>query len=158
MAEYDLTIPDGSITLAKLSAALQTEIGKIDGIEEAVDTLLKGIIERSIVDLVLPEGLGLTVIGSNCFNGCNQMKLAVIPEGVTKLNGASFNACSALKKIYLPSTLTQIGNTVFGGCSALTDVYFAGTQAQWSAVTIGATGNTYLTGATMHYESPYTPT
>ena len=48
--------------------------------------------------------------------------------------------------------MTTIGNDAFFICYKLTDVYYSGNKMQWKAINIGY-GNTWLTDATIHYNS-----
>lgn len=103
--------------------------------------------------VLLPDGL--TSLGFSVFYHCTSLTSAVIPDGITTISNSTFNGCTALKSVVIPVSVTAIGIQAFKDCTSLTDVYYSGTEAQWAAVTIDSTysGNTYLTSATIHYES-----
>ena len=91
------------------------------------------------------------------FSGCTNLTEVrlYVPTGYTDFTIISyycFANCASLTKVYLPSTITDIKDNAFVGCTALTDIYFEGTESQWQAITKGATGNSALTNATIHYE------
>lgn len=133
-----------------------TDASKLDSFADAInnlpsgeggggnnDALAKGMIEKNITNIVVPDGV--TTIGTYAFaysskltsitlpntlkgiNGyafqnCTSLESIVIPEGVRQLNLSTFQACSKLKSISLPSTLTNLQSSVFQGCSSLTTI------------------------------------
>jgi len=98
----------------------------------------------------IPTDGSVTTIGSYAFYGCTGLTSITIPAKVTVLEANAFRYCSGLQSITFADTLTSIGKNAFGSCSALANVYYGGTAEEWSEnVTIG-TGNTALTGATLH--------
>ena len=52
---------------------------------------------REFVDLVLPSSV--KELGSGAFEGCNQIKTAVIPDGLVKVGTSPFFGCKQLKKV-----------------------------------------------------------
>ncbi|MBQ4569142.1 MAG: leucine-rich repeat protein [Ruminococcus sp.] len=102
-----------------------------------------GIIE----EIIIPDGV--TSIGKEAFMCCVALKNVTIANSVTSIGESAFVACWSLECITLPKGLTNIDGYAFSGCKALKDVYYGGTEAQWIAVDI-ASGNEYLTGATIH--------
>ncbi len=60
--------------------------------------------------------------------------------------------CLGIENVTIPKTITNIGQSAFWGCEKLKDVYYEGTENEWNAITI-ASGNDYLTNATIHYNS-----
>ena len=75
-----------------------------------------------------------------------------IGEGITEIGQNAFYYCSHLVTVTLPFSLQNIKYSAFDGCYALTDVYYSGTESYWNNITISS-GNTELSGATMHYSS-----
>lgn len=102
-----------------------------------------------LTDVVIPKSV--KTINAGAFTGCSGLTNLVVPEGVTKIETAAFQNCSNLTTISLPATLISIGVTAFDG-TALSDIYYGGTSDMWSAIAISS-GNEYLTGATIHYNS-----
>lgn len=71
---------------------------RVTGIGKCVDT-----------EIYIPatyNGLPVTEIGTNAFNGNTNITKVVVADGITKIYGNAFRNCSALTKIVLPQTLT----------------------------------------------------
>ena len=66
---------------------------------------------------------GIKVIGSACFQGCDQMASLVIPEGVTYLGSSSFQDCCSLHTVKFPETLEEIIGYTFRRCSSLKEIH-----------------------------------
>ncbi|GAB1360363.1 hypothetical protein MASR1M31_21680 [Porphyromonadaceae bacterium] len=47
-------------------------------------------------DVVIPDELGITSIGSTAFSGCTSMNSVVIPKEVTSIIISAFDGCSSL--------------------------------------------------------------
>lgn len=101
-------------------------------------------------ELTIPEGV--TSIKTYAFYYCSGLKELTIPEGVTSIGTYAFYYCSKLTHIVLPKTLISVGTYAFY-CSKLKQVCYAGTEAQCSAISIGSSGNTYLTSAAWFYDA-----
>ena len=93
----------------------------------------------------------VTTIGYESFYCCYALTDIVLPENLTNIGEEAFAECYSLKNVTIPRGLLTIGNDAFNGCDALTDVYYGGTETEWSGITIVASGNEALTGATIHY-------
>ena len=79
---------------------------------------------------------------------------AYTPDGdlVVSIEANAF-AGSDITGVTIPVGITEIGRRAFHNCTSLTDVYYGGTEAQWEQVSIHATGNSALTGATLHCQA-----
>lgn len=73
-----------------------------------------------ILTCTLPESV--SVIGSNAFNGCSNMKSFVIPDAVTAINASAFKGCSSLNGLVIPQNVEMIGASAFENCSSLESV------------------------------------
>ena len=106
----------------KAAGTLQTGIEYMitDSDDTPYDDSLKGIIDGSITELVIPEGT--TVIRNYAFYGCSRLKSATIPDSVTSIGNSAFLGCSSLTNVTIPYSVTSIGNSAFSGCSSLTNV------------------------------------
>jgi len=69
--------------------------------------------------LVIPESLGVTVIGPASFKDHATLQSVSLPNGVVTIAENAFAGCAALKSIVLPASLQTIGAKAFDGCSAL---------------------------------------
>lgn len=54
-----------------------------------------------------------TVIGSMCFQQCNNLTTVEIPQGYTTLTNGLFYECVGMEEIEIPSSVTEIQNGVF---------------------------------------------
>ena len=65
----------------------------------------------------------VTRIGNNAFQGCNELTLIGIPEGVTSIGTYAFSGCSNLENVDFPNSLVSIEKYAFNMCSAFTSVH-----------------------------------
>jgi len=76
-------------------------------------------------ELKIPAKIGghpVTVIGDNCFAGCENITTVFLPDTITAIGSCAFSNCSALRGIYIPPSVDSIGDKAFLGCSALESV------------------------------------
>jgi len=76
-------------------------------------------------ELVIPaeiEGLPVTLIGYQAFEGCSSLTSMTIPESVTSIGYAAFAGCRGLTSITFPDSVTSIGDSAFNKCSSLTSI------------------------------------
>jgi hypothetical protein len=95
-------------------------------------------------------GDGVVSIGDSAFYYCIGLTGVTISGGVTSIGDSAFRHCSKLTSVVIGSGVTDIGDYAFYACNKLTTVYYCGTEAEWNAVTIGAS-NAPLLNATMVY-------
>ena len=91
-----------------------------------------------------------TTLGDCVFSNCSNLVSVKLPEGIDKVGGYMFNDCSSLISVTIPGSVTFIDGGAFQGCSKLWHVLYTGTQAQWEALTVGAT-NSCFSQATGHF-------
>jgi|GEM_PF-3557854 len=65
---------------------------------------------------------GVTNIGNNAFNGCENLSSVTIGTNVQTIGSSSFNQCRALTSISIPNTVTSIGSSAFANCGSLRTV------------------------------------
>lgn len=58
----------------------------------------------------------MSLVPENAFEGCANLKKAVLKDGVTGIGSYAFKDCQNLKTVEIPSSVTKIGAKVFGGC------------------------------------------
>ena len=108
----------------------------------------------SVTKVIIEEGV--TSISSYAFQGCNNLKTAIIPsslktigyqafcfcynlenilipEGVTRIDEGAFANCFELTEIYLPSTLTYLNNRAFSCNRKLTDINISAENSKYSS-------------------------
>ena len=64
----------------------------------------------------------VTEVDAGVFKGCEQLKKAVLNEGLKKIGNYSFISCISLEYINLPSSLIEIGNNAFNYCRSLREL------------------------------------
>lgn len=99
---------------------------------------------------IIPDSV--IVIGERAFSYCTNLTNITISNNVTSVESQSFEKCYSLTNISISNSIISIGWYAFSNCTSLTDVYYTGTQTQWDNLSIDS-GNTYLTNATIHYNS-----
>ena len=81
-------------------------------IETASNKLILGTSTSTIPDSV-------SVIGSEAFCNCSELKEITIPASVKTIEDSAFYDCTGLEKVNFSEGLTQIGDDAFWGCSSL---------------------------------------
>ena len=97
---------------------------KLNNIENGVESyasILAAYIDRSIENMVVPNGV--TLIGPLAFNGCSDLTEVSIPSSVTSIGTSAFDSCTGLTEVSISSSVTSIGSSAFSGCTGLTEVY-----------------------------------
>jgi len=102
----------------------------------------------NLKNLTIPDSV--TSIGSYAFRACNAFTEIILPAYLTTISDNMLRECAALKKVTIPASVTSVGNYAFQKCTALKEVVFNGSQENWEKITIGSSGNSYLTNATIH--------
>ncbi len=102
-----------------------------------------------VVLLSIPESI--ETIGNYAFYSCESLATITLADGVKTIGGGAFGNCTAAITVNLGSGIEKIGESAFFGCTGIKDVYYPGSIAQFADIEI-ASGNTELTGATIHTE------
>ena len=105
----------------------------------------------SLTSITIPDSV--TSIGDHAFDGCSKLTSVTIGKSVTSIGDWVFDDCDSLTSIAVPNSVISIGGYAFYGCDSLADVYYGGSEEDWKKISIGS-GNSYLTYATIHYNSP----
>ena len=105
---------------------------------------------QNLTGILIPDSV--TRIEQDAFGGCSNLESISIPDGVESIEDGAFAFCVNLKTISLPGKLKQIKSGAFVYCLQLSDVFFRGTEEQWKAIDIGD-GNTLLTIASIHCDA-----
>lgn len=75
--------------------------------------------------LIIPEtyeGLPVTVIGKNAFQGCKNFVSVTIPNSVRRIEYRAFYECTGLKNLTIPDGVTSIKVEAFSKCTSLVSV------------------------------------
>ena len=130
-----------------MSAIRELALAKATGGGGGSTDMLAKVIDRTVEDLVIPDGV--TEIGINAFYGCTKVKSVTIPDsvetikdtafggvgtynggikyplianGVKSISSSSFSGNSNMNKLVLPSIVT-IGSSGFSGDTSLGYIY-----------------------------------
>lgn len=83
-------------------------------------------------NLVIPStynGLPVTDIASNAFEGCESIVNVVIPYGVTTIGARAFKDCANLLSVEIPLSVVSMGTCQFQGCDKVT-IYCEASDSQ----------------------------
>lgn len=75
--------------------------------------------------VTIPGSIGgkeVVMIGREAFNKCMNLKIVVLPKGVTSIYDMAFFSCENLESITIPFTVTSIGDWAFSRCNSLTRI------------------------------------
>ena len=70
--------------------------------------------------IVLDEGI--QTIGEYAFGGCRGLHEIILPQGVKTVSANAFSGCTDLTSVVIPDSVTSIGESAFSGCTALASV------------------------------------
>ena len=96
-------------------------INKYDTLEGLVikgNTLVK--VNENVKGAVIPNGI--TIIGNGAFSNFSWLESITIPEGVTTVGSYAFSRCSSLRSVEIPNSVTSIGEGAFLWCGSLTSI------------------------------------
>ena len=80
-----------------------------------------------IENIEFEEGIQLTDIGANAFNGCASLSEIKIPETVTTIDVDAFRGCSNIDSLTFPKDSTVIiSESSFENCESLKELHFLG--------------------------------
>ncbi len=75
------------------------------------------------------NGMTITMIDVDCFNGCENLTEVKLPETITVIDDYAFYGCTALEELTIPKNVQKIGMKAFYNCSAVEEFHIpAGTS------------------------------
>lgn len=120
-------------------------VNKVADITSGDDSVLRGLIQRDLTDLIIPYGtvsIGVNslssfpslvnveipntveIIGNSAFHTCSNLKKVDLSKTkIVSLSSSSFRNCENLKEIILPEKLNNLGTYTFYGCKNLKTIY-----------------------------------
>lgn len=75
---------------------------------------------KNLKIVVLPSGL--TEIDYSLFNNCEKLENVILPDTVSCIGGNAFHNCKSLKNIELPFKVKKIESDAFSGCTNLSSI------------------------------------
>lgn len=85
------------------------------------DSVLRGLIQRDLTDLIIPYGTVL--IGDNAFTNYTSLMSVDIPNTVEIIGNSAFHTCSNLKKVDLSKTkIVRLSSSTFRNCWNLKEI------------------------------------
>ena len=125
---------DGKVSKTEANAVTKIDLGDND-YQDAYDVkTLTGICYfpnleiincyrcRRLTSVDLSHNLKITVIQSETFYYCSDLKSIILPNSVTRIGKSAFYGCSSLTNITIPNSVTTIEDAAFLGCSSLTNI------------------------------------
>lgn len=124
---------------------LEQMVSEIQSLGSGDDDVLRSILDGTIEDLTLPDGLtmicdysfanrqrltmkslpeSIISIGGQAFNSCVLLNLTSLPDSITNIGVGGFNNCPALRISKLPELLKIVKMNAFGSCHAITSMRF----------------------------------
>ena len=70
------------------------------------------IYNTNITRVTFPESLKR--IGSQAFNGCEELREVILPENIQEIGNLAFAGCTGLTEVILPKDIKEIGDVAFG--------------------------------------------
>lgn len=161
-------------TLTSIGNSIRNKTGKTDLIDPLymsaeidsigggsgrdAEEMLKGIIELTITDLVIPEGI--EKIGDAVFSSKTQIVTVTIPASVTSIGVSAFASSNNITRFTFASgsQLQTIGNYAFRYCTKLTSITIPAsvTSIGSYALAMGSTSTSQKSTITMLSETPPT--
>lgn len=127
----EVVIPDSVTTIGNDIFGYCTSMKEVV-IPDSVTELGGGIINNSGVEKITIGGGVKTLLN---ISGAENLKVAILKEGVEELGAGSFRGNLALKELHLPSTLKKIGNYAFYNGDAIVEkIYYNGTRDDWKKI------------------------
>ena len=71
-------------------------------------------------DVTVPAGV--TSIGYNAFNECNNVSSITLPDGLRSIEPFAFDQCGRLTSVSIPGSVTSIGKYAFNRCGSLISI------------------------------------
>lgn len=81
--------------------------------------------DKTVTSADIPSninGVAVTSIRWNAFQGCSGLTNVTIPGSVTSIGGFAFYGCTSLTSMTIPGSVTSIGGWAFQSCTGLTSV------------------------------------
>lgn len=95
-------------------------------------------------DVLIPDkinGMPVTRIGENAFNGCANVSSIKIPGSVTAIGAGAFTGCTGLAGITIPAGVTGIDPDAFPGCGKLAAIMVDAANPAYSSSADGVMFN-----------------
>lgn len=66
---------------------------------------------------------GITVIGSNAFEDCENLADITMPNSVVQIKESAFAGCKKIEGVIIPESVTEIGGWAFSNCGRMESIY-----------------------------------
>lgn len=66
---------------------------------------------------------GITVIGSNAFEDCENLADITMPNSVVQIKESAFAGCKKIEGVIIPESVTEIGSWAFSNCGRMESIY-----------------------------------
>src|SRR6185503_15091478 len=76
--------------------------------------------KTSLTSVTIPNSV--TSIGYYAFSFCTNLTSVTIPNSVTNIRGSAFYSCFSLTSVTMPNSVTNIGGAAFSSCTSLSTI------------------------------------
>ncbi len=148
-------VHNGEVTITGLKYSLSNAVFEVPAVLDGMpvtkidSNAFEG--ETILTHLTLPEGI--TSIGANAFDGCENLISINIPDGVTEIGDGAFRNCHSLQQLIIPDSVTFIGANAFDGCDQFPEDETSGVRYESDARKVLIKAPTTLKGV---FEVPMT--
>ena len=118
-----------------------------DGESYTLDFIDESFMGKYVEVPATHNGKPVTVIGTFALFS-ERFETIILPEGITMIGSNAFDGAKTLSTIVIPRSVNIIGTDAFKDCVALRDMYYLGTIEEWEEMFV--TNNIILTGLTPH--------
>ena len=112
----EITIPDSVKSIGKYAFSCCRNLSHIKLPSDLEYIGTSAFQHSGITEITIP---GSVKMEGQVFWECDELKKAVICDGVTEIPGFAFKACPSLTEVTIPESVTEIGHEAFEGCNSL---------------------------------------
>ena len=154
-AVNELVIPKSVTVIKPYAFCNWISIRKIVIGSHVTEISVGAFVNTGVSELIIEDGV--TTIGGNAFQNCDNLYSVKIPDSVTSIGGYAFYECSSLNSIIIPKSVISTGQYAFV-YTRLYTVYYMGTAEEWANVSKDETDYQINQNVTVYCYSEETPT
>lgn len=110
---HSIVIPNSVTAIAAYTFYNCTGLKSIALSNEIEEIGNNAFAKSGLTSIEIPRG----IIAQNAFSTCENLKSAIIGDGVTEIANGAFYHCTKLESIYIGNSVEKIGERTFQGCA-----------------------------------------